>query len=62
MLNISIDSDLEQELEALGALSAHSKAELADRLLRQAVKEDREDRYWVQLAEERLAKSGPRYT
>ena len=62
MLNISISTDLEQELEDLGAHSVQSKVELVDKLLRQAVKEDREDRYWARLAEERLAKPGRRYT
>lgn len=62
MLTVSIDPETERNLEALGAASTSSKTDLAQRLLREAVREDMEDQAWVRLAEERLARTSKRYS
>lgn len=54
MLNIPMDREIEQHLEALGAKTAESKTELARKVLLEALEEDREDREWLRLAEKRM--------
>jgi len=58
MLTMTIDADIEERLEALGARTAESKSALLRNVLLPAL-EDLED---VRMAEEFLANPGKRYT
>lgn len=62
MLSLTIDAEIEQHLEALGAKTADSKAKLARERLLEALKEDREDQGWIRIAEERLERPEKTYS
>ena len=58
MMTLTIDSEIEQRLEALGAETEAKKTELLKRALLEAL-EDLED---LRMAEAELSNPGPRYS